>query len=404
MVTAPDPASQVAAESETGVPARPSRWQRMAPVVAAYSIPMAIFALTRVIQAALVSWMITDKATVRDRLLSWDSGWFVRVARDGYPHGYTYGDNGQVEANGLAFFPGFPMLIRFVHFVSGLSFENAALVVGTLSGLVATVAVYALGANLYDNRVGIVLATLFCCQPMSVVLAMGYSEGLFVAFTAIALVMAYRESWLLTGVFGLAAALTRPTGAAVAVAVAVAVGMHLVRDGLRTPGGGLRWRPVLAAVMALAGVPGYLIWVGVRTGNWHAWFDIQTGGWGTTFDAGSSALDFVVDALHKGENWVQISVAWMLIAVVVLAVLAVVRRVWTPLLVYGLIALVLVLGQAGFYHSKPRLLVPVLFILVPPAVSAARSRSTAAVAAVAGYVAFGLWYGAYLITIWHFAI
>ena len=33
--------------------------------------------------------------------------------------------------------------------------------------------------------------------------------------------------------------------------------------------------------------------------------------------------------------------------------------------VYGLIALVLVLGQAGYYHSKPRLLVPVLLILRP---------------------------------------
>src|SRR5207245_2431339 len=81
-----------------------------------------------------------------------------------------------------------------------------------------------------------------------------------------------------------------------------------------------------------------------------------------------------LDTLRAGEGWVEMSVVFILIAAVVAAVAAFARHVWLPLLAYGLIALTLVLGQNGFYHSKPRLLVPVLLILVPPALALSRVR------------------------------
>jgi hypothetical protein len=169
----------------------------------------------------------------------------------------------------------------------------------------------------------------------------------------------------------------------------------------RRPG---RWQAVAAAGVALLGVPAYLWWVGRRVGDWHAWFDIQTAGWGSTFDFGLGALRFVLDALRTGDGWIQVSVALLLIAAVVAGVAALARRVWPPLTVYGLIALALVMGQNGFYHSKPRLLVPVLLILVPAALALARARGRTAALVLAGYALFGLWYGAYLITVWRFAI
>jgi len=178
------------------------------------------------------------------------------------------------------------------------------------------------------------------------------------------------------------------------------------RNGARagTRGTGSLWRPLLGAVIALAGVPAYLLWVGLRVGDLGAWFDIQTAGWGTTFDYGSSSLQFVSDALRGGDGWIQVSIAWMLIGTVILAVVALSRRMWPPLAVYGVIVLVLVLGQGGYYHSKPRLLVPALLILVPPALALARTRPRTAALVLAACGAFGLWYGSYLITVWHYAI
>ncbi len=363
------------------------------------AVPLAIYAGTRLVQLALIAWMLPPgRASIRSRLLSWDAGWFVRVARDGYPHGYTRDTTGTLVGNGLAFFPGYPLLVRFVHELTRLDFETAALAVSWVAGAVAAVLVYALGRRLYDTRVATALTVLFCAQPMSVVLSMGYSEGLFVAFVAGALLAAHRGSWPAAGALGLAAALTRPTGAALAIGLGIAAAIE-VRD--RGPG---RWRAVAAASVALLGVPAYLFWVGQRVGSWHAWFDIQTAGWGSTFDFGVGALRFVRDALRAGDGWIQVSVALILISAVVAAVAAVARRLWPPFLGYGLIALVLVLGQNGYYHSKPRLLVPVLVILVPPALALARARTRTAALALTGYALFGLWYGAYLITVWRFAI
>jgi hypothetical protein len=359
---------------------------------------LAIYVASRVAQLAVVSWLVPPNGSpVRSRLMAWDAGWFVRVARDGYPHGYDYDDNGTLVGNGLAFFPGYPALIRLVHLV-GVDWDNAALAVSWLAGGVAAVLLCALGAALYDQRAGLVLTALFCTQPMSVVLSMGYSEGLFVALVAGALLAAYRRAWLTAGVLGVAAGLTRPTGAALALALALAAAMQL------REGAGARWRAVAGAVAALASVPAYLIWVGLRVGAPGAWFDIQTAGWGSTFDFGSVTGDFVATALRSGDGWIQVSVAWLLIAAVVAGVVAASRRIWPPLVGYGLIALVLVIGQGGYYHSKPRLLVPVLLVLVPAAVALARARTRTAVLALAGWAAFGLWYGAYLITVWHYAI
>jgi hypothetical protein len=379
--------------AEAAPPSRPGRRWRWA------AVPLGIYAASRVVQLLLIAWLLPPGgSSIRSRLLAWDAGWFVRVARDGYEHGYTYDANGTLVGNGLAFFPVYPLLIRLVHAVTRLDYDTAALTLSWVAGAVAAVLVYALGRRLYDTRVAAALTVLFCAQPMSVVLSMAYSEGLFVALVAATLLAAHRRSWLAAGALGLAAALTRPTGAALAIGLGVAAAIA-VRD--RRPD---RWRAVVAAVVALLGVPAYLAWVGQRVGTWHAWFDIQTAGWGSTFDFGLGALRFVQDALRTGDGWIEVSVAMILIAAVVTAVAAVTRRVWPPLLVYGLIALFLVLGQNGYYHSKPRLLVPVLIVLVPPALALARARPRTAALVLTGYALFGLWYGAYLITVWRFAI
>jgi mannosyltransferase PIG-V len=363
-------------------------------------VPLLVYAASRLAQLAAVAWMSpAGGSSLHDRLLAWDGGWFVRVASEGYPHGYSYDQSGRMVGNGLAFFPGYPLLVRLTHAVTRLGYPDAALVASWLAAAAAAVVVYALGARLYDRRVGTALTVLFCAQPMSVVLSMGYSEGLFTALAAGTLLAAHRRAWLTAGGVGLAAALTRPTGAAVALALAVAALAELPR----MPAG-RRWRPVLAALVALLGVPAYLTWVGLRVGSWHAWFDIQTAGWGTTFDGGPATVRFVTSALRAGDGWIPLSVSWLLVAAVLAAGVAVAGRAWPPLSAYGLLVLLLVVGQGGYYHSKPRLLVPVLLTLVPAAVALGRSRRGTAVAVLAVYAAFGLWYGAYMITVWHYAI
>jgi hypothetical protein len=383
-----------AVEEETQVPAAPANGKGS--WLTELSTPLLVFATTRIAQLLFLLWVNPDDGpSITSRLLSWDGGWFIRVAAEGYPHGYSFDDTGQLTANGLAFFPLYPLLIRGVHEL-GPDYATAALLISWLAAIAAICLIYLLGVELFDRRVAVALTILFATAPMSVVLSMAYSESLFCALVLGMFYAARRNAWLVAGALGFLAGLTRPTGLAAAIGLVVAAGLALRA---RTAG----WRAAVGALVALAGVPAYLLWVAVRVGDLNAWFKIQTAGWGTTFDWGSSAWNFVYIAFHQGEQWVQVSVALIIVVAVVAAILAV-RRTWPPLVVYGLLALVLAVGQAGYYHSKPRLLFPVLLTLIPAACLAGRSRPRAVALGLTAYAVFGLWYGAYLVAVWKYTI
>lgn len=392
----PEPAIIVTPEPavDEGAP-RPARdWRR---TVATYAWVLVVYLFTRLVQLMILGWLEPVGTDLRDRLLAWDGGWWIRVATEGYPTGYTYDDHGNLTGNGLAFFPLYPSLMKLLD-TTGMSAGTSALAIAWVAAGVASVLIFKLGTNISGNvRVGFALVVLFCTQPMSIVLSMGYSEALFLAVVLGALLATWYRNWWLAGVLACAAGLTRPTGAAVAVAVMVAAVVAVARRRNSA------WA-LAGAGIGLLGVPAYLLWVGLRVGHLDGWFQIQTAGWGTTTDYGKSTWEFIRTALHQGDGWVQVSVAMILIAAVVSAGFAVARRTWLPLTVYGLISLALVVGQAGYYHSKPRLLVPVLLTLVPAAYAAAKARTATAVVGLTIFGLFGMWYGAYLLAVWHYTI
>jgi Mannosyltransferase (PIG-V) len=380
-------------EAQTGTAGsdRQSSW------VGELTPPLLVFAASRVVQLLVLAWLNGPGGpSISSRLLSWDGGWFIRVAVEGYPHGYTYDDSGALSANGLAFFPLYPLLIRGVHAL-GVEAGTAALLISWLAAAAAMCLLYLLGTDLFGRRAALALTILFATAPMSIVLSMAYTESLFLALVIGMFYAARRNAYLIAGLLGFLAGLTRPTGLAAALGLVLAAVLAIRARNVPV------WRAVVGALIALAGVPAYLIWVALRVGDVNAWFRIQTAGWGTTFDWGSSTWSFLYTAFHQGDQWVQVSVALIIVAAVAAGVLAV-RRTWPPLVVYGLLALILVVGQAGYFHSKPRLLFPVLITLIPAAVLAGRSRPQAVALGLAGYAAFGLWYSAYLVTVWRFAI
>jgi hypothetical protein len=363
-----------------------------------------ILALTRVGQLLMIWWLggaTSEPRSVWDRLLVWDAGWFLRVAMDGYPRGYTYDANGVLQGNELAFFPVYPILIRFGAAI-GLPASTAAVLIAWIASVGAAVALHLLGTSLYSKRAGWALVAICCSAPASVVLSMAYSESIFLALVAGMFVAAHQRVWWAAGLLGLLTALSRPTGAAAALGLAVAA-LIAVRELWRSEHR-VAWPPLLAASAALAGVPLYIGWVALRVGELDAWFKIQTAGWGTTFDYGSSTWSFLKTTLRTGDGWVSISVALILLAALAAAGVALAGKPWLPLAVYGVVAMILVYGQAGFYHSKPRLLLPVLLTLLPAVVAASRARPKVAILSIVAWGAFGLWYGAYLVTVWPYTL
>ncbi|MEU4687814.1 mannosyltransferase family protein [Actinoplanes sp. NPDC023714] len=389
--------------TETLVVQKERLWDR-AGAARGVGTAIGILALTRLGQLLMIWWLgsaTAEPRSVWDRLLVWDAGWFLRVAVDGYPHGYTYDANGVLQGNELAFFPVYPILIRFGAAI-GLPASTAAVLIAWAASIGAAVALHLLGTSLYDKRAGWALVAICCSAPASVVLSMAYSESIFLALVAGMFVAAHRRVWWAAGLLGLLTALSRPTGAAAALGLAVAALIavwSLWRSERR-----IAWPPIAAAAVALAGVPLFIGWVAWRVGDLDAWFKIQTAGWGTTFDYGTSTWDFLNTTLRTGDGWVSISIAIILLAALAAAGVALAQKPWLPLAVYGVVAMILVYGQAGFYHSKPRLLLPVLLTLLPAVVAASKARPRVAILSIAAWAAFGLWYGAYLVTVWPYTL
>ncbi len=370
-------------------------------LVAQVGVPAAIYAANRIVQWVLVALLAKPDTTVGKRLTSWDADFFLRIARHGYDHGYTYDDSGHFVGNTLAFFPGYPACVRALA-LFGLSDAAAGIAVSLAAGAAGAVLIHLLGTELVDRRFGYVLAVLFCAQPMSVVFSMAYSEALFCTLVLAMLLALRRRYWLVAGLFGILAGLTRTTGLAAAVALACFAVYRVWSD--RGVAGSPRVRPVLAAVGALLTVPAFWLWVGLRVGHLDGWFVEQRKGWGTGIDWGAASTSFVLDTLRSSDGFIPVAAAFVIIVTGILVLAALMDRQWWPLALYGLLAYGTVIGSSGYYNSRPRLLVPVLSALFPVARALSVARTSILVPALTGLSLTGCWFGAYMITIWPYSI
>ncbi|MEU1815634.1 hypothetical protein ABZ543_10615 [Streptomyces roseifaciens] len=399
-MTALVPDSSTTGPGAIPAPPEPSARQRAKRIFRFLLPACAVYAVTTVLHLLILSAMSdADGPGLRKRLLAWDGNLYVGIAQDGYAQRYSYTDDGSLTGNNLAFFPLFPMLIRAVHTVTRLDWGTSGIVTAHLALLAALIVVHRLLTRLHDGRTALCAIVLLAgAQPMALSFLMSYSESLFLALAAGTLLAAHRKAWLTAGTLALLTGLTRPAAAAVAAALAVAVLLHLLRERRVTP------RPLAAVVLGCLGTPLYLWWVGRRIGDMDAWFRIQEAGWGTHWDNGAAFLDFLGETLRRGEGWVSVSTAVILLALTCATVLTWHRGTWPPLLVYGTGIVVLTLAQSNYSHSKLRLLIPAVLFLVPVARALAAARTRTAVTVLCAATLFGCWYGAFMLTVWKYAI
>lgn len=360
---------------------------------------LAVWAGAALLQLLMVWWLHTKPSGwLYAALTPWDNHSYVQVAMQGYPRHLAYDNNGLLAGNNLAFFPCYPLLIRVVHVISGLDATTASIAAAWLASATAAVLVHRLGLRLFGERAALALVVLVFTQPMAITLWIGYSESLFLALVAAALLAAHREAWLTAGVCTLLAGLTRSTGTALAVALAVAAVLAMRRQRR------VDWRAVAGVMVGALGVPAYLLWVGLRVGSIGAWWTIQREGWGTVWDWGDATWRFLTSTLQRGNDWVPVATAVLLLVIAATGAAALLQRPWPPLAVYGLLVFALTVGQSNYYHSKLRLMVPALLTLVPLARAAGRAQSRSAVPLLTAFALFGTWFGAYMLTDWIYAI
>ena len=370
---------------------------------------MAVYVAVRMVGLAVLTAVSVSKHLGMMQVLSkWDGEWMLGIARYGYggvPLNFADANGIHTEFTAYAFFPGYPMTVRTVTFVPGLTPFAAAMLVNVLAGLCAAVAVGHVG-RMCAQRVrdslrppststaGIVLVGLFAATPMSVVLNMAYTEALFCAAAAWALVGVLEHRWLLAGLAALGAGAVRPTAAAVIGVVMIAAFLSR-RDGLRA------WA---AIVLAPLGYLSYLALVASKTGRLGGWFEIQTTGWNTKIDGGAATWRFLTTTLLHAGDFAAVATALIIMAIIVLLIWSAVDRIPWPVLVYGAGVVASILLSDGLMMSRARLLLPAFVLLIPVALRIAR-RPNGEIVAFLGIVAlFSGWFGMHMLTVFQYAI
>ena len=193
---------------------------------------------------------------------SWDSSFYRQIALHGYPTALPTDANGNVEPNAWAFLPVFPWLSRGLAQLTGLDFYVAGVLVATLFGALATLALYRLLAPRVGPTSALWAVALFCFGPLSFILQVAYAESLFLfcVFTSLWAMMSRR--YLLMIPFAVVAAFTRPGVLALSLALAIMLLLRwrererfpwrerwsIVAAGLVVAAVGLAWPLVAAAV------------------------------------------------------------------------------------------------------------------------------------------------------------
>ncbi|MEJ7650256.1 MAG: mannosyltransferase family protein [Nakamurella sp.] len=358
-------------------------------------LPAIIYLAGQALTMRLVAFVgARHERTFAELLNSWDGLHFLEIARNGY----TFAVGPDIR-NSPAFFPAYPALVRWTSDLTGVSLEAAGFCASTASGVAFAYGLVRLAGRLpgVDRRTAILWVGLVCVAPLSIVLAMTYTESFFCALAVWSLACALENRWLWCGALALVAGLVRPTGFALSGALILVTVVAVV-------GRRATVRQVIAALVAPLGTIGYLGWVGLRSGSPTAFFDTQANGWGTKFDFGAGTLRFVTKALDTAPAVLDLVVVVVIGASIILLGLLVRQR--RPLLLIAYTALVMVsnIGSDGIMNSKVRLMVPAFLLLLPVAVWLDRQSAAVRWTGITVFALAGIWYSAYGLIIYRYAI
>ncbi|MFG2665960.1 hypothetical protein ACGFY6_17125 [Streptomyces sp. NPDC048387] len=334
----------------------------------------------------------------------WDAVYYVHIAQYGLTTPMTTPSPCAFAGPScqMAFFPVYPMLVRYVSLLTHLPMTGVAIGLAMLASLVAAWGIFSVTDKIYGRRVALFTCALFALEPAALVQSMAYTEPLFLALSVWAMYAVMTKSWLTAGVLAFFAGATRPSGSAIVAAVVLAGVWEYVqwrrRRRSQRPAVG---RIVAASLIAPLGWFGYVGYVGWHFGRWDGYFELQRR-WGSVYDGGFDTLIQLWQTfteVHTTLNHVVVSLT--VVTAVVLFVLMT-RRRRPPIVVWIFTAMIMLvaLGGAGFYFSKMRFIMPAFPLLFPFALALARARRSTVLWILGSATAVSALFGGNLNFVW----
>ncbi len=228
---------------------------------------------------------------IGDVLTSWDGLWYLRIVRHGYPHMVRPNVTYSMTDARAAFFPVYPMVVRFVDRVLPGGDTLAALFVNFVLGAVAIWLIGMLARQLYGTEVAERTMILVAMFPGSFVLSFAYTEALLITLAAACMWFLLKRNWWAAGVFAALGTATRPNGIALVAACAVA-SFLAIRERRE-------WSSLVAPALSPIGFLGFQWWLGRHTGEAGVWFRVQSEAWGEGTSFGLTAARRTWEAVSR---------------------------------------------------------------------------------------------------------
>jgi len=228
----------------------------------------------------------------------WDTGWYLTIANEGYH--YVRNAPADYQQN-IAFFPAFPMSMRYLSVLLGRQVLWAGVLISIVSFYFALNYFLRLSRELLkDEDQAVTAVTLLALYPFAVYFSAAYTEALFLLTVTAAVYHFHKNELMRAAVWGFICGLTRPNGAFLSVVLAVmAIAPLWSSSSGRLP---LRpsegWSPLARRILA-ASAPGFGMlafsaFIYRLTGNPFAW-TAQNVAWGRTYRSLDSLVSDRVD-------------------------------------------------------------------------------------------------------------
>jgi hypothetical protein len=253
----------------------------------------------------------------------WDTGWYIGVATEGY----RWQPSRMSMQQNIAFFPAYPMLMRYVSLFLAREVMWTGVLITWMSFFAALVYLYRFARERFGDDCARAAVTLLACYPFALFFSTAYTEALFLLTIVGACYHFDRDELGKAGAWGLLAGLTRPNGCLLSVVLAL-MAVAPSRPHPRALVG--HWSR-LATRIAVASLPGigmlmYSTYIYALTGHPLQWA-AQNAAWGRVYRGLDTLFEEQVGMLNQDALY-TFAATQSLDALQLAAVLFVLATVW----------------------------------------------------------------------------
>ncbi|MBW4520418.1 MAG: hypothetical protein KME16_12055 [Scytolyngbya sp. HA4215-MV1] len=278
-----------------------------------------------------------------------DTFWYIDIAKNGYSSHTNLLGQGN-----YAFFPLYPMLIKFLGAATGNKYYLAGLLISNFSLIFACIFLYKLVNQTSNQRIALNTIKYLFLSPTAFILSGVFTESLYLFLTVVIFYFTYKRNWILVGVVGFFVALTRNLGVLLIIPLLFEYLKEIHFDVKK-----IRLDIIFLFLIPL-GLILYSFYNYHLTGDFLAFKTVQTA-WGRSF---SNPFHVVVHGLYKAfyqsniRNYLDASIA--LISLAILCIFY--KKIGFSYWLFGMYSILIPLSTE--LESMPRYILPIFPIYI----------------------------------------